>query len=131
MIYTSDDWAKALTDFIDLKGGDGPSLWNWSEECPSPEKVVQHLDELFELHCQMAADEELEACVEWLGDAPVVWENNEEIHPGSYLRIARRPKPTLKELALKDLETVRKCSNVLPEILDTIEAALKTISDSK
>jgi hypothetical protein len=41
---------------------------------------------------QWGADQELEACVEWLGDAPVVWDNDKEAHPGSYLREARRPK---------------------------------------
>ena len=47
---------------------------------------------------QAGADQELEACVEWLGDAPVVYDNNSYLHPGSYLRDARRPKPpSLKE----------------------------------
>ena len=50
------------------------------------------------------ADAELEACVEWLGDAPVTWNGDEQIHPGSYLRAARRPKPpSLKEQALDAL----------------------------
>ena len=47
---------------------------------------------------QWGADQELEACVEWLGDAPVVWNNNKAMHPGSFLRTARRPK----ELSLKE-----------------------------
>ena len=51
------------------------------------------------------ADQELEACVEWLGDAPVVWNNNKAMHPGSFLRTARRPNPpTLKEQALALLD---------------------------
>ena len=53
---------------------------------------------------QWGADQELEACVEWLGDAPVVWNNNKAMHPGSFLRTARRPNPpTLKEQALSEL----------------------------
>ena len=52
------------------------------------------------------SDQELEACCEWLGDAPVVYNDNGDLHPGSYLRDARRrPKlPSLKEQALKILE---------------------------
>jgi hypothetical protein len=37
------------------------------------------------------SDQELEACCEWLGDAPVVYNDNGDLHPGSYLRDARRP----------------------------------------
>jgi hypothetical protein len=46
------------------------------------------------------------------------------------MRNARRPQPTLKSQALKDFETVRKHSDLLPEILDTIENALKSIPDT-
>jgi hypothetical protein len=54
---------------------------------------------------KQGADEELEACVEWLGDAPVVYNDNNDLHPGSYLRDARRPKPpSLKEQALALLD---------------------------
>jgi hypothetical protein len=60
------------------------------------------------------ADQELEACVEWMGDSPVVWRGDPEEHPGSYLREARRPKPpNLKELAL--------------EVLDDIDARLDAV----
>jgi hypothetical protein len=51
------------------------------------------------------ADQELEACVEWLGDAPVVYNDNGDLHPGSYLRDARRPKPpSLKAQAQVELD---------------------------
>ena len=53
---------------------------------------------------QWGADQELEACVEWLGDAPVVYNDNNDLHPGSYLRDDRRPKPSLKEQALALLD---------------------------
>ena len=54
---------------------------------------------------QWGADQELEACVEWLGDAPVVYNDNGDLHPGSYLRDARRPKPqSLKEQAQIELD---------------------------
>jgi hypothetical protein len=40
---TPDDWAKALTNFVDEIGGDGPYLWQWSGTTPTPEKVVGYL----------------------------------------------------------------------------------------
>jgi hypothetical protein len=122
-------WATALSGLIDELGGDSPALWEWEGKTPTPEKVVECLRENIQYREQLAADDELERCVEWLGDAPVVWDNNEEVHPGSYLRISRRPKPTLKSQALRDFETVRKHSDLLPEILDTIENALKSLPE--
>ena len=57
---------------------------------------------------QQGADAELEACIEWLGDAPVVYNDNGDLHPGSYLRDARRPEPlSLKKQALEALEEDR------------------------
>ena len=51
------------------------------------------------------ADQELEACCEWLGDAPVVYNDNGDLHPGAYLRDARRSKMlSLKEQALALLD---------------------------
>ena len=126
----SKQWATALSGLIDELGGDSPALWEWNGITPTPEKVVECLRENIQYREQLAADDELERCVEWLGDSPVVWDNNEEVHPGSYLRISRRPQPTLKSQALKDFETVRKHSDLLPEILDTIEKALKSIPDT-
>jgi hypothetical protein len=72
---------------------------------------------------QLVADEELEACC-------AVMEMNEGRVSGNVLRAIRRPKPTLKSQALKDFETVRKHSDLLPEILDTIENALKSLPDT-
>lgn len=78
------------------------------------------------------ADAELEACVEWLGDAPVVWKNDEELHPGSFLRDARRPK-RLKEQALETLETLKRdnypCNFQDDADWDIIRRALETIPD--
>ena len=56
---------------------------------------------------QAGADAELEACVEWMGDSPVIWRGDPEEHPGFYLREARRPKPpNLKEQALDQLKSL-------------------------
>ena len=87
---------------------------------PPPELVNKWHQEYFDLYssgdsisrsiyiatqaAQWGADQELEACVEWLGDAPVVYNDNNDLHPGSYLRDDRRPKPSLKEQALALLD---------------------------
>jgi hypothetical protein len=76
---------------------------------------------------QWGADQELEACVEWLGDAPVVWDNNGDLHPGSYLRDARRPKPSLKKQALEAMH--RNWNPHNNDDFDTIRRALEQIDD--
>lgn len=116
---TSQEWAKALTSLIDFLGGDGPSLWNWCGETPTPDKIVAYLKEHVKYLEELAADSELYACCEYLDV------NGEYVYRDG-LRRLRRPQPTLKSQALKDLETVRKNSDVLPEILDTIEEVLKS-----
>ena len=76
---------------------------------------------------QWGADQELEACCEWLGDAPVVYNDNGDLHPGSYLRDARRPRPSLKELALAVLDD---CSDRLDSAHEnTIRRALEALDD--
>ena len=84
---------------------------------PSPEQVDLWFDDAVRLNSTpkyyiarqaalWSADQELEACVEWLGDAPVVWNNNKAIHPGSFLRAARRPEPlSLRKQAYDALDT--------------------------
>ena len=81
---------------------------------------------------QWGADQELEACCEWLGDAPVVYNDNNDLHPGSYLRDDRRPKPSLKEQALTALHAVATGANDTREQhqdLDTIRQALESLDD--
>ncbi len=119
----SNQWATALSGLIDKLGGDSPALWEWSGKTPTPEKVVECLQELVDFHMSIAADNELYACVEWLRQNAGRWEIP------IALRNARRPQPTLKSQALRDFETVRKHSDLLPEILDTIENALKSIPE--
>ena len=129
----SNRWATALSEFIDKLGGDSPALWEWNGITPTPEKVVECLQELFDFHMQIAADNELEACLELIskrysGIIPCSQTVINEIT--TWMRNTRRPKPTLKSQALKDFETVRKHSDVIPEILDTIENALKSLPDT-
>jgi hypothetical protein len=114
----SDQWADALTNFIDEIGGDGPSLWEWKEITPTPEKIVEYLREYIQCLEQGAADGELNACCN-------VMEINGAYVSGNVLRAIRRPKsPTLDELALQFLGTIEKDGRYLPEITDTIRKAL-------
>ena len=128
---TSKQWATALSNFINELGGDSPALWEWEGKTPTPEKVVEYLRENIKYLQQLAADEELEACVEWVS-IQLNCTDQEYLVPylRESLREYRRPKPTLKSQALKDFETVRKHSDLLPEILDTIENALKSLPDT-
>ena len=114
----TNQWAEALTNFIDEIGGDGPYLWEWKGITPTPEKVVEYLREYIQYLEQSAADGELNACCN-------VMEINGAYVSGNVLRAIRRPKPpTLNELALQFLGTIEKDGRYLPEITDTIRKAL-------
>lgn len=128
----SKQWATALSGLVDNLGGDKPALWEWEGKIPTPEKVVKCLQELLDFHMQIAADNELEACLEVIakeypGGTCDGKKYNSVIY--NYVRDARRPQPTLKSQALRDFETVRKHSDLLPEILDNIENALKSLPE--
>jgi hypothetical protein len=89
-------------------------LEQWSTEA-NRQDCVSYTKSIAINAAQWGADQELEACCEWLGYAPVVYNNNDDLHPGSYLRDARRPKPpTLKEQALERLELAKKYVDVEP-----------------
>lgn len=71
---------------------------------------------------QAGADQELEACAEWLSERTVCM--------GDQLRSARRPKPSLKEQALTALHAVATGANDTREQhqdLDTIRQALEAL----
>ena len=121
-------WANALSNFIDELGGDSYALWEWGGITPTPEKVVERLRELVDFHMTTAANNELEACCEWL-EAQLCMPENAREDVTTKLRAARRSQPTLKSQALKDFETVKKHSDLLPEILVNIENALKSIPE--
>jgi hypothetical protein len=89
----------------------------------------EHPDVLLIQAFQAGADQELEACVEWLGDAPVVWDNNGDLHPGSYLRDARRPKPSLKQQAMCALVDGIARGGHDPSDIETIRRALEQLDD--
>ena len=125
-IEVSRQWANALSTVIEYLCPLGSlNLWNHDENPPTPERVVESLLRLIENRVRRSADNELEACIEWLSIS-LNCTNQEYLIP--YLREYRRPKPlTLKEQALKDLEIIKTNSNNPPEILSTIEKALHSI----
>jgi hypothetical protein len=70
------------------------------------------------------ADQELEACCEWIGSEGLAGYTSRE------LRAARRPKPpSLKEQSLKHLEVMERDGLYLPEILQDLRRALELITD--
>jgi hypothetical protein len=88
---------------------------------------VDELDFLAKRGAQWGADQELEACCEWIS----VWHGLE--HPElliELLRAARRPKPqSINSIALEMLGTIEKMDVVIPEITDTIRRALEQLDD--
>ena len=128
---TSRQWANALSVLIEeLSPHSSLSLWGYEGKPPTPEKVVEYLRGLIKHREQLATDEELEACIELLIKRYSGCTNSYTANEiASWMRNTRRPKPTLKSQALKDFETVRKHRDLLPEILNTIENALKSIPE--
>jgi hypothetical protein len=110
---TSRQWANALTLFIEEIGGGSDCA-----DASMPEDIVKHLRERIKYLEQRAADEELEACDR-------VLDEHRNYASEIILSEWRRPQPTLKSQALKDFESVRKNSDLLPEILDTIEKTIE------
>ena len=100
---------------------------------PSPELVEQWKaetayttkDEIWHVAVQAAqwgADQELEACCEWLGD--IAYRQSLHLN-GSHLRAARRPQPpNLKEQAiavLEDAELDAAHYNILLRALEALD----------
>jgi hypothetical protein len=109
---------------------------------PPPELVLQWLGEFFnctfnaelsssELFlttraAQWGADQELEACCEWLENVDC----DDPQETAKLLRAVRRPKPpTLNSIALQMLGTIERDAHYLPEITDTIRRALEQLDD--
>jgi hypothetical protein len=75
---------------------------------------------------QWGADQELEACVNWLADPCAA----DMPSLASDLRYSRRPKlPSLKEQALKALVSVNSNFHVYGSDIDTIRRALEALDD--
>ena len=78
---------------------------------------------------QWGADQELEACAEWVN----TWCTSRYLGDAisaDVLRAARRPKPqTLNSVALQMLGTIERDAHYIPEITDTIRRALEALDD--
>jgi hypothetical protein len=86
---------------------------------------VDELDFLAQRGAQWGADQELEACCEWLKAKHWI-----EPEFADELRAARRPKPaTLKEQSLKHLDVMERDGYYLPEILEDLRRAVEQLDD--
>jgi hypothetical protein len=103
----------------------------WMEEFHDPQHA--HWEE-YEIGiatraAQWGADQELEACIDWIS----VYTGLE--HPElliELLRAVRRPKPpSLNQLAMQMLSTIERDAHYLPEITDTIRRALEQLPEDK
>ena len=104
----------------------------WTDQIYGGPGAVVGSDDLClaKLAAQWGADQELEACVNWLDDTDC--EDPQEV--AQRLRAARRPKPpSLKEQALAELEKVdmlwdtTEFSKETLHSLDTIRRALEAL----
>ena len=111
---------------------------------PPPELVQQWIEETRSHDCigsypndleqrvatraaQWGADQELEACCEWVSQWRCLVGGS---RPEVGLRAARRPKPqTLNSIALQMLGTIERDAHYLPEITDIIRRALEALPD--
>ena len=100
------------------------------------EKCYDERDWLYELHiasraAQYGADQELEACVDWLSNArnhTLTW--NEATNYSANLRAARRPKPpSLKELALLAIDTAVADDRLSADVADVVRRALEALPE--
>jgi hypothetical protein len=76
---------------------------------------------------QWGADQELQACIEWMTRMGY-WGDDSKAIPA--LRAARRPKPaTLKEQSQKHLDVMERDGHYLPEILQDLRRAVEQLDD--
>jgi hypothetical protein len=86
----------------------------------------QNVDVVLYEAFQAGADQELEACCEWLHSSLPGYDK----HYADYLRAARRPKPpSLKEQALALVEQHEDGWRPSPKDWDTIRRALEQLDD--
>ena len=92
----------------------------WLDEAPN----TSVYDYLIDSAARWGADQELEACCEWLDRRLFGREWIRQLHA------ARRPKPpSLKEQSLKLLEVMERDGHYLPEILQDLRRALEQLDD--
>jgi hypothetical protein len=100
---------------------------------PPPELVEQwaHLpadwNTVAPLIAQWGADQELEACCEWIAD----WYGHGCNEIIGNLRAARRPKPpSLKEQALLAIDTAVADYRIAADVADVVRRALEQLPDN-
>jgi hypothetical protein len=100
----------------------------WCEQlfgCPDKPEIAAY--ELVRLGAQWGADQELEACIDWIAVYPGLE------HPElliELLRAARRPRPkSLKEQALDELHISFDRGYLKEGAADTIRRALEQLND--
>ena len=93
-------------------------IHNWLQS----EKIGCTIEQIITAAAQWGADQELEACCEWLQDP--------DLNVDTYkLRTARRPKPpSLKEQALKALQALQQRTTD-PNIVEPLRRALEQLDD--
>jgi hypothetical protein len=110
---------------------------------PPPELVQQWIQQSTTTECtasqvatraaQWGADQELEACCEWLEDNPNGWVAFSATEFAAKLRAARRPKPSsMKALAMDELDgiaAVFRMSHGGDLVCDKIRRALEALDD--
>jgi hypothetical protein len=121
---TQQDYRHPITPAPEL-------VQQWFKDSVRADEGALHLDEkkFAFAAAQWGADQELEACVEWLEDVDC----DDPQETANCLRDARRPKPpSLKEQALEWLiaaEELHKVSGIDPEGI--IRRALEAIPDNQ
>lgn len=92
----------------------------WMETIPTYLAPIDHVAAMAAL---WGADQELEACCEWVGDG-----KRENLSKVIALRYARRPNPpTLKEQALSEVASAVAGGNITPERGAIIRLALEKL----
>jgi hypothetical protein len=102
-------------------------LWAQQAQRMSPRDPVEWMQHVSEKAAQYGADQELEACCEWVKSCRK-WLAETETYTSDDLRAARRPKPpSLKEQAL---ETLKYPKDFWSEAeVDTIRLALEALPE--
>ena len=95
----------------------------WQDESPETQ-IADHVQYLATRAAQWGADQELEACCEWLCEDSIPNTSNR-------LRASRRPKPpSLKERSLQLIETYNTSGVMLTaDQVTTIRRALEALDD--
>jgi hypothetical protein len=107
-------------------------ICQWQSESPFKVISVEREDYMINRAAQWAADQELDACCDWLEKGPYgfsIAASAPELT--SKLRINRRPKPpTLKQEALECLKRIQQFQATYRDI-EAISSALKALPDEK